>query len=120
MVGRVGRRMLKERIPYYVNKYEIDFVIANGENATHGKGLNRNHYFELLDAGVDVITLGGGAAQDHPRQGEAHRAGARRRQGDGTPQPAGAQPGEFRTQALGSSLCITTPNSNSILAMLET
>ena len=58
MVGRVGRRMLKERIPYYVNKYEIDFVIANGENATHGKGLNRNHYFELLDAGVDAITLG--------------------------------------------------------------
>ena len=58
MVGRVGRRMLKERIPYYVNKYDIDFVIANGENATHGKGLNRNHYFELLDAGVDAITLG--------------------------------------------------------------
>ena len=58
VVGRVGRRMLKERIPYYVDKYEIDFVIANGENATHGKGLNRNHYFELLDAGVDVITLG--------------------------------------------------------------
>ena len=58
VVGRVGRRMLKERISYYVNKYEIDFVIANGENATHGKGLNRNHYFELLDAGVDAITLG--------------------------------------------------------------
>ena len=57
-MGRVGRRMLKERIPYYVNKYDIDFVIANGENATHGKGLNRNHYFELLDAGVDAITLG--------------------------------------------------------------
>ena len=58
VVGRTGRRILKERIPYYVNKYEIDFVIANGENATHGKGLNRNHYFELLDAGVDAITLG--------------------------------------------------------------
>jgi len=50
--------MLKERIPYYVDKYDIDFVIANGENATHGKGLSRNHYFELLDYGVDVITLG--------------------------------------------------------------
>ena len=50
--------MLKERIPYYVDKYEIDFVIANGENASHGKGLTRNQYFELLDAGVDAITLG--------------------------------------------------------------
>ena len=58
MVGRVGRRMLKERIPYYVEKYEIDFVIANGENASHGKGLTRNQYFELIDAGVDAITLG--------------------------------------------------------------
>ena len=58
MVGRVGRRMLKERIPHYVEKYEIDFVIANGENASHGKGLTRNQYFELLDDGVDAITLG--------------------------------------------------------------
>ena len=57
-MGRVGRRMLKERIPYYVDKYEIDFVIANGENASHGKGLTRNQYFELLDDGVDAITLG--------------------------------------------------------------
>ncbi len=58
MVGRVGRRMLKERIPYYVEKYDIDFVIANGENASHGKGLTRNQYFELVDAGVDAVTLG--------------------------------------------------------------
>ena len=49
VVGRVGRRLLKERIPYYVDKYEIDFVIANGENASHGKGLTRNQYFELLE-----------------------------------------------------------------------
>ena len=58
MVGRVGRRMLKERIPYYVEKYDIDFVVANGENASHGKGLTRNQYFELVDAGVDAVTLG--------------------------------------------------------------
>ena len=58
MVGRVGRRMLKERVPYYVEKYDIDFVNANGENASHGKGLTRNQYFELVDAGVDAITLG--------------------------------------------------------------
>ncbi len=58
IVGRVGRRMVKEKLPYFVNKYNIDFVIANGENATHGKGLSRNHYEELLNAGVDCITLG--------------------------------------------------------------
>ncbi len=58
IVGKVGRRMVKEKVPYFVSKYDIDFVIANGENATHGKGLMRSHYYELLDSGVDVITLG--------------------------------------------------------------
>ena len=58
VVGKIGRRILKEKINHFVKKYDIDFVIANGENASHGKGLLRNHYNELLDAGVDVITLG--------------------------------------------------------------
>ena len=50
--------MIKEYLPRFVEKYEIDFVIANGENASHGKGLLKNQYDELIDAGVDVITLG--------------------------------------------------------------
>ena len=50
--------MIREKLPYFVDKYEIDFVIANGENVTHGKGLIKKHYDELIDAGVDVITLG--------------------------------------------------------------
>lgn len=58
IVGRIGRRMIKEYVPNLVEKYQIDFVIANGENATHGKGLIRHQYDELIDAGVDVITLG--------------------------------------------------------------
>ena len=58
IVGRIGRRMVKEKLPYFVDKYKIDFVIANGENATHGKGLIKHHYDELIDAGVDVVTLG--------------------------------------------------------------
>lgn len=58
IVGKIGRRIVKEKIPYYVEKYGIDFVIANGENATHGKGLSRNHYDELIDSGIDAITLG--------------------------------------------------------------
>ena len=58
IVGKIGRRIIKEKTNYFVKKYDIDFVIANGENATHGKGLNYNHYRELIDAGIDVITLG--------------------------------------------------------------
>ena len=58
IVGRVGRRMIKDYLKVYVDKYHIDFAIANGENVTHGKGLIRNHYDELINDGVDVITLG--------------------------------------------------------------
>lgn len=58
IVGRIGRRMVKEYLPGLVDKYNIDFVIANGENASHGKGLLRHHYLELIDSGIDVITLG--------------------------------------------------------------
>ena len=58
IVGSIGRRLIKEKLESIVNKYNIDFVIANGENATHGKGLIRHHYDELIDAGINVITLG--------------------------------------------------------------
>lgn len=58
IVGRVGRRIVKEKLPYFVKKYDIDFVIANGENATHGKGLIHAQYDELINSGIDVITLG--------------------------------------------------------------
>ncbi len=50
--------MVKEKVPYFVEKYGIDFVIANGENVTHGKGLIKHHYDELINSGVDCVTLG--------------------------------------------------------------
>lgn len=58
IVGRIGRNAVKHALPLLVKKYQVDFVIANGENATHGKGLIEKHYNELIDSGVDVITLG--------------------------------------------------------------
>lgn len=58
IVGKVGRNAIKHYIDKLVEKHQIDFVIANGENVTHGKGLIEKHYNELLDDGIDVITLG--------------------------------------------------------------
>lgn len=58
IVGKVGRRMIHDHLSSIVNKYKIDFIIANGENVTHGKGLVKHHYDELIDSGIDVITLG--------------------------------------------------------------
>ena len=58
IVGKLGRDVVSYMIDLITSKRPIDFIIANGENATHGKGLNEDHFRELLDAGVDVVTLG--------------------------------------------------------------
>jgi len=58
IVGRVGRNVVYKYISQLKTKYNIDFVIANGENATHGKGLSLNHYKELTEHGIDCITMG--------------------------------------------------------------
>ena len=58
IVAKVGRETVKVLLPFIINEHKIDFVIANGENATHGKGLSRRHYKDLIDCGIDVITLG--------------------------------------------------------------
>ena len=58
IVGKVGRKALKENLSFVKNKYQIDFIIANGENISNGRGMNENHYKFLVDEGVDCITLG--------------------------------------------------------------
>ena len=46
IVGKVGRRTVENNLEKLVKKYQVDFVIANGENVTHGKGLIKKHYEE--------------------------------------------------------------------------
>lgn len=58
IVGKLGRKVVSYMIEKITSTRPIDFIIANGENATHGKGLIEDHFKELLDAGVDVVTLG--------------------------------------------------------------
>ena len=58
IVGKVGRQIVIKKINDLVDKYRIDFVVANGENASHGKGLTENNYNELVNCGINAITLG--------------------------------------------------------------
>lgn len=58
VVGRPGRRAVAAILPRLRREGEIDFVVANGENASNGKGINPRAAEELRDAGVDVITSG--------------------------------------------------------------
>ncbi len=56
--GRVGRRMLAAHLPVLREKYAPDFVVANAENLTSGKGPSVRHADELLALGVDAMTGG--------------------------------------------------------------
>ncbi len=58
IVGQKGRQAVSFHLPQLKKKYQLDFIIANGENATHGKGLIYHHYESLLNAGIDCLTLG--------------------------------------------------------------
>jgi hypothetical protein len=58
IVGRPGRRALQQALPGMVERWQADFVIANGENAAAGFGITPAVAQEILTAGVDVITTG--------------------------------------------------------------
>lgn len=56
--GRVGRTIVKQRVPGLRKEIGADFVIANGENASGGIGLKPEQAKELLASGIDVLTGG--------------------------------------------------------------
>ncbi len=58
LVGRIARQTLKEVLPQLRKEYEVDFVIANGENLSHGIGQTTKTCEEVLGAGVDFLTGG--------------------------------------------------------------
>lgn len=58
VIGRPGRRAVATLVPRLRREYEVDLVIANGENAAGGLGLTKETAEELFAAGVDVITSG--------------------------------------------------------------
>jgi len=58
VVGGVGRRALAALLPALCERWQPDFVVANGENAAGGVGITERTALELLGAGVDAITLG--------------------------------------------------------------
>jgi metallophosphoesterase (TIGR00282 family) len=53
-----GREAVKVAIAKLVPRHSIDFVVANGENMTHGYGITPEMAEEFFALGVDVITTG--------------------------------------------------------------
>ncbi len=56
IVGKPGRSAVKNYLAKPENK--ADFIIANVENASHGYGLTKKNYNELLSYGIDCFTSG--------------------------------------------------------------
>ena len=58
IVGRPGRDFAVDRVRRLRVEHGIDFVVANGENAAAGAGINGAIAKSLLESGIDAITLG--------------------------------------------------------------
>lgn len=58
IVGTPGLEITEGLIKNYIQKYQIDFCIANGENLVEGKGVNEEMAARVFNLGVGVITTG--------------------------------------------------------------
>jgi metallophosphoesterase (TIGR00282 family) len=58
IIGRPGRMAVERLLPCLKRDLEVDFTIANGENAAGGFGLTRRLAEELTELGIDVLTSG--------------------------------------------------------------
>ncbi len=58
VLGRSGRMAVLRYVPLLRDKWRLDFIVANGENAAGGFGVTEAICDEMILAGVDCITLG--------------------------------------------------------------
>jgi len=58
VVGRPGRKAIRDLVPPFVKDEKIDLVIANAENAAGGMGVDIKSAEELFSSGVHVLTSG--------------------------------------------------------------
>jgi metallophosphoesterase (TIGR00282 family) len=58
IVGKPGRRAVRELLPWIVEEKRIDLVIANCENAAAGFGITSDIVEELYGCHIDVLTSG--------------------------------------------------------------
>jgi metallophosphoesterase (TIGR00282 family) len=58
LVGSIGRTTLLEALPQLRERHDPTFLVVNGENSAGGLGITPKIADELLENGVDVITLG--------------------------------------------------------------
>jgi metallophosphoesterase (TIGR00282 family) len=58
VVGRPGREALAMAVPELREEFQPDVLLANVENATHGRGVNPGHVAFFQELGFDGLTSG--------------------------------------------------------------
>ena len=58
VVGGPGRKIVGQVLPRLIPRWGLGLVVCNAENAAGGSGLTVGCYEELVEAGVDVMTMG--------------------------------------------------------------
>lgn len=58
IMGRPGRQTVQKILPALIKEQGIDFVVAQGENLSSGKGLQIKAVEDMMRAGVDFFTGG--------------------------------------------------------------
>ena len=58
VVGSPGRKIVAQALPRLIHRWGLGLVVCNAENSAGGSGLTIKCHEELVDAGVDVFTLG--------------------------------------------------------------
>ena len=58
VVGAPGRKIVSQLLPRLIPRWGLGLVVCNAENAAGGSGLTLKCHEELVEAGVDVMTMG--------------------------------------------------------------
>jgi metallophosphoesterase (TIGR00282 family) len=58
VVGSPGRKIVGQVLPRLIHRWGLDLVVCNAENAAGGSGLTEKCHEDLVEAGVDVFTMG--------------------------------------------------------------
>lgn len=63
IMGRPGRTTVKNVLPELVKEHGVDFVVAQGENLSDGKGMQLKAVEDMLESGIDFFTGGNWTAK---------------------------------------------------------
>lgn len=58
IVGKPGRKIVRQAVRGLIEREQLDLVVANAENSAAGSGLTVRNYRELANTGVDGFTMG--------------------------------------------------------------